>query len=407
MAHDADTDRETLTAFISYSHQRDRKAAIAVEKRLQREETRDGKGRRYKWHVVLARKYAAGTDWKNEIERHIDGADCVIALISDASMESEWCAKEWTIARALHDRRKRPHIIPLRLDNSRRIPDSFTNIQIGRLNKTESDRPTEHFEECIRTAEVAKREHDFWGDAFYEHELQLAVPKRRFVGGSLQTDVKGISRRAKPEGVDYWQAVQDIRAAVELTNKLTKERGVRGIQVVHGKDVDLSTGSRCAIALGLGFNKLTRLLEQRFGKKLYKVTFGPSARPVRKRRTTRRRQTLITDDFLLPGSKARKLPHRFDRALIARVVLPAETAAGYCVYFICAGRTAPGTVAAAWFLANRWRKLLGLYGGTWSLTKDSVAAILWHPRNGTMDGVRYAPASHEDVWYMKGRAPGF
>ena len=243
--------------------------------------------------------------------------------------------------------------------------------------------------------------HDFWGDAFYEHELQLAVAKRTLVGGRWATDIEDASPDAKPEGVEHWLALQDIRAAVELANRLAALRP-RGIQVVHGDQVDLHAGNRCAIALGLGFNKLTRRFEDKFRGNLYSITFGESERRV---------PGLLTDNFSLPGCDAQDVRAGADKALVARIVLPADAPVGYCAYFVCAGRTAAGTVAAGWFLANRWPKLLGLYEkNRFSLTRDSVAGIVWHAENGTASGsgTRDEPAWHDDEWHCaKERAPGF
>jgi len=72
-----------------------------------------------------------GTAWKTSITNEIQAADCVIALVSEASLRSDWCRSEWKTAKDLSDRRGRPHIVPLRLDNSVDIPREFENIQIA------------------------------------------------------------------------------------------------------------------------------------------------------------------------------------------------------------------------------------------------------------------------------------
>src|SRR5581483_2883423 len=124
-------------------------------------------------------------------------------------------------------------------------------------------------------AEEVKSEHDFWGDAFYEADLQLVVAKRWLKGGSWTTEVtdpKAVD--AVPKGVTNWLAVQDIRAAVHLTNSLQSIRPPHGgpsplsIQVVHSDKVNLVRRNRCAIALGLGFTRLTHELQDLFNKQL-------------------------------------------------------------------------------------------------------------------------------------------
>jgi hypothetical protein len=136
------------------------------------------------------------------------------------------------------------------------------------------------------------QEHDFWSDAFFESNLQLALAKRTLEGGRWRSDVNDPNMRdGEPEGVAHWLAVQDIRAAVHLTNSLQPIRrrrfdiSERGIEVVHGAKVDLNDRSKSAIALGLGFNKLTHRLIERFDDRLFRIAWEDVERAGFKGRT--------------------------------------------------------------------------------------------------------------------------
>lgn len=392
---------EPADAFISYKHASvDLEAANHLGTELSDWHKNKNQDKpRYKWNVFLDHEMRSGADWKANIREKIQGADCFIALISRSSLDSEKCRDEWSIAEQCHRQRGRPHLLPLRLDDSSEIPEVFNVPHIRRLNPLAKRAESIKLHGDIEDACRAKQKHDFWGDAFYERELQLVVAKRSLISGRFKVeDVRDAPENAQPEGVAHWLAMQDIRAAVHLTNELARIRR-NGIQVVHSDAVNLNEGRHCAIALGLGFNCLTRLLERQFKEQpLFTVGWGPSERSG---------VQIETDRFALAGEELTQLPDESDRALLARIVLPAQASSGYCAYFICAGRTAPGTDAAGRFLAKQWQDLLRLYQNRGlRLTRDSVATVMWHPEGA--NAAHEAPAwIGEPCQYVARRVKGF
>jgi hypothetical protein len=83
-----------------------------------------------------------------------------------------------------------------------------------------------------------------------------------------------------------------------------------------------------------------------------------------------------------------------DVALIVRVVpkaRPGNKPTGQ-PWFVAAGRSAPGTTAAAYFLVNRWQDLASLYREhNKDFETDSLAVVVEHPEAGSSDYSHKSP----------------
>ena len=72
-------------------------------------------------------------DWAIEIEKKIGTADAVVALLSEASMESEMLSYEVQLAQSFSERQNgKPHLLPVRVQFSGKFPDSLHAALDGR-----------------------------------------------------------------------------------------------------------------------------------------------------------------------------------------------------------------------------------------------------------------------------------
>jgi hypothetical protein len=301
-----------------------------------------------------------GAAWSPWIEQEIETCDCFVALLSAHSAESKQCGREWEFAVHRRQETGRPHILPLRVGKDAKVPQLFANTHVA-------DQMDDRLPELIRQVrrQLIAQARDFWGQAAFRQPVQLVVATRELRGGHWKTHAK-VPKRAKPEGPRHWLAAQDVRAAVHLTNAVSQISG-HGIVVLHDHEAQSRADTGCTIALGLGFNQLTYDRMKAF-EALYRIKFGRS-----------KQSKLRTTDHFSLGKKGRIKPQGgWDVALLARVVLP-QPDGRRGVHFICAGRTAHGTAAAGYFLAERWPELANLYRNKHlSLNADSIAVALWH-----------------------------
>jgi len=175
--------------------------------------------------------------------------------------------------------------------------------------------------------------------------------------------------KALPEGVRSWIAEQDIRAASYIAI-LFEDQHIR-FRIGIDKDAQNDVGSTSLIALGLGFNACTnKLAELRFDGPLF--TIGWEVSPLEWRLGK-------TDQLIFDGSQVELTEddkkNNMDYALIARIV--AHPGSGR-VQFVCAGRSANGTAAAGYFLAQKWDKLAALYDNEAKMDTHSLAVLIRH-----------------------------
>lgn len=151
------------------------------------------------------------------------------------------------------------------------------------------------------------------------------------------------------EGTRAWLAVPDIRGAIYIANEISG-MGCR-INVIHDKDVvGIARPELCMVSIGLGFNGYTKWLAHEADENFFKISYG---------RSLNRRFSGITDGFTVSGQEP-PATESSDNALVARIVTPLPGGKRR-VSFLCAGRTAAGTAAAGYFLANCWDQLFRLY----------------------------------------------
>jgi len=213
-----------------------------------------------------------------------------------------------------------------------------------------------------------------FGEYAYRDDVRLIFPYRyideRKVGEDPFSTYQEVpsQNRPVPEGVVNWLAAQDIRAAVYVSNTIGEMTGKRTI-ALHDKDIVADPKDYCIISFGLGFTNFTHYVEGLFGQRLFKVEWVDSPKHA----------GIFTDAFSIKG-EVPPIPEGDDIALLARVVPPrrAEREASR-VWFVCAGRSAPGTAAAGFFLAYRWNEILRLYQeARKDVTKDSLVVVLRH-----------------------------
>ena len=85
------------------------------------------------FQVFVDRHLAVGVDWAIEIEKKIGTADAVVALLSEASMESEMLSYEVQLAQSFSERQNgKPHLLPVRVQFSGKFPDSLHAALDGR-----------------------------------------------------------------------------------------------------------------------------------------------------------------------------------------------------------------------------------------------------------------------------------
>ena len=136
------------------------------------------------------------------------------------------------------------------------------------------------------------------------------------------------------------------------------------------RNADDVTGT--AIAFGLGFNGFTYLMSEAYERRLFETTWGPSPH---KEFTTK------TDNIFVPalGGELRP-PNGCDYAIVARFVPKQQNDDRRHYFFVCAGRTASGTAAAGWFLANEWPLIEAFYGRAGlNLCDDGLLIIVRYP----------------------------
>jgi hypothetical protein len=145
----------------------------------------------------------------------------------------------------------------------------------------------------------------------------------------------------------------------------------RDVKFIHDKDIEHDDFTFCAVSLGLGFNAFTRRLAGWCDDNLFEIRWGQSVKT---------NFTKPTDYFAVGrDKKVPSPPIGKDDCIVARVVPRAEAGKAKRVCFVCAGRTAPGTAAAGFYLAKNWPKLLNLYREhDKDLTRDSLVAVIRH-----------------------------
>src|SRR6266576_695146 len=88
--------------------------------------------------VWFDQKLRPGDNWQDQITRHIENAEAVVVLISPSSLQSEWVAREWTMAlvRSLEDRSSSSRIIPVLVGGASfsDLPRVLQDIQAIDLN---------------------------------------------------------------------------------------------------------------------------------------------------------------------------------------------------------------------------------------------------------------------------------
>ena len=191
-----------------------------------------------------------------------------------------------------------------------------------------------------------------------------------------------------PEGVNAWMPAQDIRAAVDLSNLFFKFTS-RRVRFIHDKDID-DDFEYCAVSIGLGFNGFTHRLASWCDNRLFKIEFGNSIKSTFTRKT---------DYFSLGDGKTPEPPLGKDDCLIARIVPVTLRGKPRRVCFVCAGRTAPGTAVAGYFLANNWERIMRLYQTHGKkLERDSLAVVIRHITDsaGNLEFLREADLVKEE-----------
>ncbi len=170
-----------------------------------------------------------------------------------------------------------------------------------------------------------------------------------------------------PEGVNAWLAFQDVRAAVYLANEIYTVTG-RQVKFKHDKDIEEDDFENCAISVGLGFNCFTHHLAGLCDNNLFKIEWGKSPK----------HPQIETDLFSINGA-CPVSPKGKDYCIVARIVSRSAPSRPKRVCFVCAGRTAAGTAAAGFFLANDWMKLMKLYkSNKKTLDHDSLVVVVKH-----------------------------
>ncbi len=211
----------------------------------------------------------------------------------------------------------------------------------------------------------------FFGETSFKENVHLVFAHRSLNPNLLKADTwvthypapKGNSA----EGVNAWLAFQDIRAATFLSNSFVEMTG-QDVLLTHDKYIDGDNFNYCAISIGLGFNGFTHWLSEQCGKQLFEIDFGTSPKD----------SNFETDLFKIDG-KIPVIPKNKDVCLVARIVLRPYRGSSNRVCFVCAGRTAPGTAAAGFFLSKEWQKMMKLYKKhNKDLDLDSLVVVVQH-----------------------------
>src|SRR5579859_452085 len=122
-----------IKIFFCYAHE-DKKLLDVLKKHLsplQRQNLIDV------WHD---RDISAGTEWKQEIEKHLNEAQIILLLISPAFIASEYCCSTEMQHALKRHRQREARVIPVILrpvDDWKKIPSE--GIQLGQLQALPTD----------------------------------------------------------------------------------------------------------------------------------------------------------------------------------------------------------------------------------------------------------------------------
>jgi serine/threonine protein kinase len=147
------------------------------------------------YRVFVDRHLAVGVDWATEIEKKIGTADAVVALLSEASMESEMLSYEVQLAHSFSERQNgKPHLLPVRVQFKGEFPDSLHAALDGRnvfvwKNAADNDQIVADLTKALQTPPEALR-----------HKPNLEP-----VGGALPLDSKFYIVR--PTDQEFYSAV--------------------------------------------------------------------------------------------------------------------------------------------------------------------------------------------------------
>jgi nucleoside phosphorylase len=223
-------------------------------------------------------------------------------------------------------------------------------------------------------ATSASRFREFFGQAAISIGVRLVFAHRQLKPGLRNPwrtfhELKAIDGEFPcAEGVNAWLSAQDVRASIYAANTIFRFTG-RDVIVIHDKDISGDIFEFTAISFGLGFNAFTHRIANWCGGKLFSIEFGASPK----------RTFSSPTDLLLVAGRRPTIPDRQDIAVIARVVPPTPSDSPRRVCFVCAGRTAPGTAAAGYYLARHWESLFKLYEKyKKDLHSDSMVAVIQH-----------------------------
>jgi hypothetical protein len=176
-----------------------------------------------------------------------------------------------------------------------------------------------------------------------------------------------------PKGIRHVVAFEELEPVLRLDRLFRRHRGELRICLDRYYSIGEELPPNGGIAIGLGYNNATYKLGKLSGQ-LYEVIYCGQ-----------------TDDFVIFDGKAKIEPRSLitsneEYALLARILLR-RGGSPPVPYFVCAGHTGDGTVAAFKFLAENWLELTRAYENQdKSLTRHHMAALLTHNRD-TRDGL--------------------
>src|SRR5574338_719951 len=81
-------------------------------------------------NVWFDQRLYAGQDWWKEIQRRLDWCDGFIYLLSPDSVVSQYCVREYELAKAA-----RKHIFPVIIRDNTQMPESLRMVQHVDLSK--------------------------------------------------------------------------------------------------------------------------------------------------------------------------------------------------------------------------------------------------------------------------------
>lgn len=171
-------------------------------------------------------------------------------------------------------------------------------------------------------------------------------------------------KRARPVGTNV-VPFGDLRAAISLA-ELFESFGLDFRISPDMHPVAPSELERGSVAIGLGFNSLTRQLCASSG--VFEIVYEEH-------------DGALKDDFIIDGIRHDAPNKRSDFALIARVPSMCQDGVKRPA-FVCAGRCAPGTAAAGYFLKRNWRAIYDIYARERKLLNEEavVLEIEYDPR---------------------------